>query len=405
MLRSVIACILAGVLPVASHAAILDATPSNLNAVFAAAQGGDTINLVGTFGTSSFQNRNFATRVTINAAKATFTDTVTIQNVTNLTVFGGIFGSKTQPMRAWRTVIIKDSNWVKMQSNTFLGNGATAGIDATQGILVTTSSNIQVSAGTFNNFKTGIGVMSSTNVKLDNSRFNAMTSDGINIVDSRFVTATANTCSAGTPYPDAHPDCIQLWSLAGKPVQSDITLLRNIARGATQGFTSFNSDDGGGLRIQMLGNTVATSYPQGIACYGCFNSLFSDNILSTLPGSLYQTSINIVGGANNIVTNNNVTAYKFTPSSDSAVLDLNEFGEADYLNDPIDPVLFGPVPPPRFAVSNRAMAFSGMTDEDVMLESFGADAGAVPEPATWAQLMLGLGLVGGFARRRARAIA
>lgn len=59
----------------------------------------------------------------------------------------------------------------------------------------------------------------------------------------------------------------------------------------------------------MIGNIVNTSFPQGIACYECYSSIFTDNVLTTLPGSSYRTSMNIVGGGHNIISNNVVTAY------------------------------------------------------------------------------------------------
>ena len=405
MLRPVITCLLAGAFPFAANAAILNATPTNLLSVFAAARDGDTIMAAGTFGSVALQNRVFTTRVTLDATSAIFADTLTIQNVTGLTVLRGTFGSKTEALRSSRAVAITKSSNIKFQNGTFIGNGATAGSAASLGLTVSASNVVQISAGRFSNFKVGLGVLSSTNVKVDSSRFTAMTSDGINIVNSRFVTATANTCVGTVAFAGAHPDCIQLWSVLGNPVQSDVALVRNIARDATQGFTSFNVSDGGGLRISMIGNTVAVSYPQGIACYACFDSVFTDNVLTTLPGSLYQTSMNIIGGGNNKITNNSITRYIRPLSADIGDLDFVADGQEQFLDNSIDPLLLGDLALLQNDALIEAAALVSENESPMTLSGFGAFAEAVPEPGVWAQLILGFGLVGAFSRRRVRAIA
>ena len=405
MLRLAIACLLAGALPFAANAAILNADSTNLLSVFAAARNGDTIKATGTFGSVALQNRTFTTRVILDATGATFTDSLSIQNVTGLTVLRGTFGSRTAMLRTGRAVGINRSANIKFQNATFIGNGPIAGSTASIGMTVTASNQVQISASRFNNLKAGLGVLSSTNVKIDSSKFTAMTSDGINIADSHFVTATANTCVGTVPFAGAHPDCIQLWSVLGNPVQSDIALLRNIARGATQGFTSFNSSDGGGLRISMIGNIVATSYPQGLACYACVDSVFTDNVLTTLPGSLYQTSMNIIGGSNNIIENNNITRYARPRPVDLIDLNLVTDGEEQILSNSIDQLFLDDLALLQVDTLVPAVALVDEDNGPMILSRIGASAQTVPEPGVWAQLILGFGLVGAFTRRRVRTIA
>jgi hypothetical protein len=404
MLCRFIVCLLAGAVPVASHAAILNATPSNVRTVFAAAREGDTINLVGTFGAVSFENRIFAKGLTVNAAQAVFTDTMRIRNTVGLTVVGGTFDLRSQTNPYWRAVAIDNSNAVKLLSGTFFGNGANRGFDATLGVVVTQSRNVQVGSGTFNNFGTNIIVRSSNSVQLAANRINAATTDGINIIDSHFVTAMSNSCSGTVPFAGAHPDCIQLWSLAGNAPQSNITLSRNVARGATQGFTSFNASNGGGVRISMIGNTVSTSWSEGVSCYGCFDSIITDNVVSTAPGSQWQTIVRVIGGANNTVSNNSVAPYLGWRGSQTAT-STSDFEASDYLYEAIDPALLADVPSGERSMFSQATAFDGFADEDAMPNAYAAIFDAVPEPGTWAQLILGFGLVGAFARRRTRALA
>lgn len=382
--------LIAIVSPAVANAAILRADPSNLAAVFASAKNGDTIRATGKFGPVWLTNRSFTTRVTLDATNAVFANTLTVQDVTGLVIVGGTFGSRTAPMRALRAVIVKSSNDVRFQTSNFVGNGLTAFGRANHGMLVRQSRNVQVVDANFSNLHTGLGVMSSSRVKVENSRFSQMTSDGININDSHHVTASANRCIGTIVSRGAHPDCIQLWSLRGQPVQSDIALLGNYARGATQGFASFNGSDGGGLRISMIGNIVDTSYPQGIACYSCIDSIFQDNILTTLPGSRYQTRMNIGGGGNNLIVNNSIGGYGKVPTF----------------------VLGGGLtPPPKksmeeatFLTDTLQMSMSSMAADvpEPMFLSLDDMADTVPEPSQWGMLLVGFGLIGVFSRRASR---
>lgn len=353
-----------------ASAAILYADATNLKAVFAAAKDGDTIKASGTFGSVALQNRTFATRVTLDATNAVFADSLTIKNVHGLYVLKGTFGSQTAYMRTMNGVTVTGSSKIKFYGNTFIGAGTIGTKNADGGMLITGSGQVQVSAANFSNLRTGMAVSSSTDLKLTANNFYRMTSDGIQIADSHRVLATANMCSGGIPSPLAHPDCIQLWSGLGQPVQSDITLLRNVALGVTQGFTSFNPSWGGGLRISMIGNIVSTSFPQGIACYNCVDSIFTDNVLTTLPGSQWRTSMNIVGGSNNYIANNSI-GPKPAPS-------LGLLGTISTLN----------------MAKNQASASTNY------LEGNSPDGvGGVPEPSEWVMLTIGFGMIGAFARR------
>ena len=350
------AIVLAATISSPASTAILQASQANLHTVFAVAKGGDTIQLNGAFGATWLSNRTFTSRLTLDATNAVFNNTLTIDRVTGLNVVSGTFGSTTQAMRVINSVVVVGSTDIDMRSNTFVGNGVIAGADANRGLLVRNSTNVKVWSGSFNNLHTGLGVMSSSNIILDYSQFNTMTSDGINIADSHFVTATGNQCSGTTHFAGAHPDCIQLWSIFGRPVQSDISLIDNIALGNTQGFTSFNASAGGGLRISMIGNYVATTFPQGLACYSCVDSIFRDNIVNTLPGAQWRTAINIIGGNNNVVENNEIGLYG------AKVI---------------------PIP-------DRMLKAQHMVNT----------VAAVPEPSEWLMLIVGFGIAGSLSRRQ-----
>ena len=202
-------------------------------------------------------------------------------------------------------------------------------------------------------------------------------SDGIDIANSHFVTAANNVCSGSVPTPGAHPDCIQLWSVTGNPLQSDITVKNNSATGATQGFTAFNSM-GGELRVQITGNSIDGSFPQGIACYSCVDSNISYNKLVTLPGAAHLTNLNIIGGSGNTVLGNIITPYAGPQVKTNVALASLELTDGDMAN-------FGP---PDLATLVGPMV--------------AGSAATVPEPASWMMLISGFFAIGLVRRRRPR---
>lgn len=358
-----------------AQAAVVNVTGANLKAAFLAANSGDTIIVTGVVAGASLLDRSFTKTVTIDATNASFTDTLMVMNVDRLKIVGGTFGSTTADMRTGRAVGVYDSSFVTLTAPTVIGNGNGHGIS------VVRSADVVVSKGDFSNLRLGLGISSSERVRATSGRFTGMTSDGMNIADSHNVTANFNRCSGNNPSVGAHTDCIQLWSVKGRAVQSDITLSKNIVEGPTQGLTSFNPDDGGGLRITMTDNRITTSKPQGIACYNCVDSLFSGNVLTTLPGSAHQTTMNIIGGSNNTIINNSIGPRP------AALAALGAGAFADYESLP-DYLLEDPG------------YLADLNESGDAARSFGISAATVPEPMVWAQLLLGFGFTGLWMRRR-----
>lgn len=344
----------------AAGATVYTATEATLAATWKAVKAGDTIALSGTFGLTRLQYASFARPVTLDARGAVFTDTLVIKNVDNLNVVGGRYGSATQAMTYGKAIIVAGGSKIGFTKPTVTGNFGGQGInfDGTSGAAV--------NYGTFTGLWVGVAFNSVTGGWAKGNYVTKSVADGFDIDDSHNVKVSGTTCSGGSPAAGAHPDCIQLWSTAGHAVQSDITLTHNTAIGATQGFTSFSPEKGGGLRISMTYNTVNTSYPQGIACYACVDSEFLYNTLTTLPGATYMTNMNIIGGSNNTILGNTI----------------------------------GPKPRAAAVASRFAAiaAFDGDSDA-------ASATGAVPEPSAWLLLIAGFGVVGGAARRARYAAA
>jgi hypothetical protein len=371
-----------------ASAASYTATNATLRAVFAKARAGDTIILRGNFDAIMLSDRSFATPVKIDARQARFSGTLALRNVNGLDFTGGTYGSAKSAWQNAGTIRVDSSSNISFTQPRLIGNG----LGRARGMTFTDSKNLSVTGGDFSGFRLALGAVSSTDGIFANNKITRSTSDGINIANSHRITAQYNRCSGTTPSVGAHPDCIQLWSLAGNPVQSDIQLLYNIATGPTQGFTSFDADRGGGLRISMIGNRVDTSFPQGIACYSCFDSIITDNVLTTQPGARWRTRLNVVGGANNRVENNSIGPFDKPAApiekpgapkagtTASALMSLNAFELAE-------------------------MADGGALDvfdqfEAIQGQWAGEGLAAVPEPGVWAQLITGFGLLGGLLRLR-----
>ncbi|WP_185965001.1 right-handed parallel beta-helix repeat-containing protein [Glacieibacterium frigidum] len=267
-------------------AALVTATPATLNRDLAAARGGDVVRLApGKYSDLVVQNKRWSPAVTIDAREADVT-TVKIYSSDGIKLVGGVLrplpsGPLWQP-----AVLVMKSQNIDFQDSIFAGTERSG-----RGLMVRESTNVSVSGATFQYLHTGVQFLDSTGGGVSQSRFKLMRSDGINIAASHKITVDRIECSDFAPVEPDHPDCVQLWSIKGKPPTSDIVIKDSKAIGAMQGFTGFNPNDGGYDRITVTGNLVRSSYPQGIALYKARDSLISGNEVDTLPGSKWRTRI------------------------------------------------------------------------------------------------------------------
>lgn len=107
--------------------------------------------------------------------------------------------------------------------------------------------------------------------------------DGIDVAGSTHVTVHDGGCEGNVVTP-MHPDCVQLWSLPGHPVEH-VTVQRMTAIGATQGYDLWDHSNLGASDIRFLDNTAAIS--NNANCIGVLNTaglVISGNRCITLPG-------------------------------------------------------------------------------------------------------------------------
>lgn len=367
-----------------ASAVTLSATAATFDVTLNSLAAGDTLAMVGYFGEVRLTNRAFAQTITLDGTNATFSTTMVFDNVRNVALRGGTFNIGNNGGYAKGVAVYNGAN-VYIDGITVNGGGT---VDQF-GVTVNGTHNAQVTNSKFKGLYSGIAVGAVAGGFLAKNTFTASTSDGIDIADSHGVTATRNICTGAVPRAGAHPDCIQMWSVVGHPLESDIFVTYNTSIGATQGFTNFDA----GLRITISNNTVSSTYAAGVACYDCVSSIITNNIVSTLAGAPYQSQVIVRGGSGNTVTGNSIAAYS---QPRLAVGDPVLDGAPAYEVPAFDSTAFD-LPAIETgagaALSSNAALFSEGSEISL-------DAAAVPEPSSWALLIAGFGVVG-VARRRA----
>lgn len=360
-------------------------TDSNRAAALAALLPGDTLRLEGTFTTLlTLANRDFG-GVQVQAQGATLLQGIHVNNVQNLAISGGTFGSTTTTTREWYTVRLANVTNVSFSGANIVGTGSTK----RSGLHVGTASLLTLRDNQVSGFLMGMHVGGATDSLITNNQFTNLLEDGLRVVSSNRVIVSENSCTSFTPHATAHPDCIQMWTgsqaaLMGR-VQSDIYLLNNTAIGAMQAFVSFDPRTFSGERITFAGNYAAVSYPHGVSCYGCRDSLIQDNVLVTLPEAKWETIIRTPDAVNVIRDNN--PRYDLRPLAGTGPYVLPDRIWSNLL-----PSIMGQVGSSLTSQvwnSQLAPASYGSLDQVASVGS-----GVVPEPATWLLLGIGFALVG-----------
>lgn len=382
----------AAIIAIPAAAATYNATSKNLKTIWRAAKPGDTIRLSGSFGATNLEwKKSGANVITLDSTKAIFTDSIKIKHVTGLKLVGGKFDA-TKGISRTASINVYGGDNIHFDKPNILGAGA-------MGIYFTDATNVSVTNGVFSKLNSAVLFRTVTNGTMSNNKSLESRSDGFQVSNSHKIKIDHNSCTGSVPRPGAHPDCVQLWSFKGQAPQSDIEISDNYASGRTQGFTSFNAADGGGVRISMLRNRADTSYPQGVACYGCFDSKFIDNVVTTLPGATRQTRINIIGGSNNTIVGNSIG--KASGLNGAVMANL-----AYAVIDPASPFAVTDTSAAAFAVNlpdaSASFVEGGMAPSAARVAGANEAALSVPEPGVWAMLIAGFGMVGSALRRRPR---
>lgn len=341
----------AGIALTPATAKTVTANYGNLSQVLNEVVGGDTIVLNGEFGLMTTKDLHFDSTLFIDASNAVFNRTWNIYNVENLSVTGGEFRFQPDAPVYLRAVEVYGGSHISFDGGLYTDTGSLGGISFSDTL------DINISNNKFYNMKKSISISFIDGGKIYNNLTVNSTEDGINIRGSQNILASHNSCIGSDPFQGAHPDCIQVFGVLGRAITENIEISDNLAFGDTQGFTKFASG-GIGRNITMIRNLVETTRPQGIACYDCYGSNISDNLLVTLADSVFDVRARVIGGEGNVVSGNvfenlgQVLPYRPAPGTI-----WHNAGVIPWLN-------------------------------------------AVPESSTWLSMILGFGLLGSAMRLR-----
>ena len=358
---------------------VITLTPtSNQKTVLASVRPGDTLRITGRFANPLvLRNRDFG-NLQVDASGAGFQGRMLLNNLHNLAFSGGTYGRADLDIRAWHTVQVQLSSNISLAQGLYLGNSDNRG----SGLLVVQSHHVTVRDSQFTGHGTGMGVRSSTGVLVTRNSITGSFADGINVVDSQRVIVSSNSCSAFTPGAGSHPDCIQLWSLNGRPLQSDIAILNNSAIGNMQAFVSFDPRTGSGERLIFAGNYAAITYTHGVSCTRCNDSIFIDNVLSNLPESRWGApTVRLTEGLRNVVAGNQSFDVRGLAGQSGFALATPTWSS------------FTPVWADSVGSQINSLFATSFDIPPVSVSS-------VPEPATWLMLAFGFVAVGRQLRQR-----
>jgi parallel beta-helix repeat protein len=303
-----------------------------------------------------------------------------LQGVQNLSIIGGTYGRTDADTREWATLGIFNSSNISVSKATVLGNGNLRGA----GIRVTGSEFVTVRDNHLSGHFGSIMLYSSNNSLITRNNMIEASSDGIQIVDSNRVIVSSNSCSKFNRGPGAHPDCIQLWSVANRPLQSDIFILNNSAIGDMQAFLSSDPKTGSGTRLTFAGNYAAVTFTHTVTCGNCIYSTFFDNVLANLPNAVRGPGTLKIGTRDRGTSPTNIIGS-------NPLYDLR--GRTD-----------GWMPTPTWTsfVPDIAGLVGSKWDDRSFGFNLAVASSAVPEPATWLMLGFGFLAVGRQLRQRQR---
>lgn len=363
----------------AQAAKVVVMTPGTVNAAMAQLRPGDTLRLEGDFTSRlSFGNRDFG-GVVVDGRDAKLIDGISLRNVHNITFMDLRVGTANRIADSTHLINVDSSSHISFARANVVGF---AGLE-TKGLRIVNSSFATVRDSVFDGLHDGIILSGSTDSLLTRNRFINGGSDGIKMPGNQRVIVSGNSCRDFVAIANAHPDCMQFWSIVGQPLQSDIYVLNNAAFGDQHGFVGFGGAPVTGTHFTFAGNYTAISRPHSINCNGCSNSRFIDNIAVTLPSSRWRTQIRVPTAPDVLAINNQMYDLRGMNASLEDLLPARQWSTL--------------VPSVAWQVGSR---LDDRSWHPTLQMSAAASAGSAPEPSSWLMMALGFLGVGRCLRRR-----
>lgn len=220
--------------------------------------------------------------VTLDATGASFPEGLAMSGTSGVRIHGGTYGSATRDTAAGYAIEIGGGADNSVSGATVLARfGSERG-----GIRCRATVRCTIRDNALSGHSTGISIYEATDFLVARNTLHPR-KDGMNIAGSYRGIVASNTIHTAKRWGSDHPDGIQLWSLAGKPLQSDMWLVNNSVTGDTQGIYSTDPKTGSAERLHLHGNYVAVTFSHTISCSLCRDSGATDNVLSSYPGAYF----------------------------------------------------------------------------------------------------------------------
>lgn len=424
---------------------------TQLTAALKVAKGGEVFELSGgDYGALNIVNRTFSAPVTIRSAStsapAYFSQTSNIRGSSGVSLEGLDFRNpRTAGQGDWTPAVnVLSSNQISMKNVNVYGSLDNNPSNDGYGIFVRGSKNVSVSGSNFTQLSRAIVTRESQYISLTSNNVTGIRTDGFNFTAVENVTVSGNRFSDFFPSPADHPDAIQFWTNGTTVSNKNIVISNNliVGRAGSQMQGIFVTDQSGGKlpyeNVTITNNTLVGTMWHGINVSHGTQILVSGNTLITLPGEKITATriqmVNVQGTLSDnvakayiintspsLVQSNNTTNAASTDMMAAAVLAWEK------ANMPVQIANPDPATKTGVALKNTAFEVTLLQDGSSVLTQTAFDApgqstedsastilsqqqlkgqqaaplkmlSAVPEPATWLQLIMGFGLVGWLVR-------
>lgn len=290
--------------PVPGLAATHKAVAANVDAVVKRAVAGDTIVFDGEFPRILVIGRTWSpsVRFDLTGARVGY---LQLNKVEGVDIIGGTYHATD-----WHggVYVANGSARVTVRDVTIRGERVNV-----PGVTFRDTTDVSLSGSKIADLGVGVGVRNTDRFVVRGNVFTGLVADGVDVLASSSGLIEKNTCRDFAVLPDLHPDCVQILDpkrAPGSPPSADIRILDNLAVGGMQGFGAFQGAD----RLEVRGNVAMTSWPQAFGIFDCKDCVIADNQARTLPGSDFQSGVNIVRPqGRTIVCGNETEAYRRWP--------------------------------------------------------------------------------------------
>ncbi|HTI31701.1 MAG TPA: PEPxxWA-CTERM sorting domain-containing protein [Sphingomonas sp.] len=390
---------------------------AQLDAAVKSAVAGDTIQVApGNYGAFEFKNINPASAINIVSANSTnmpvFTS-IRVSNSSNLKLTR-LIASAPAPGSANPTVyaaIVSQSHDIRLSGMVFrgvLGGGVS---NEPRGLRLSQSTNVTVAANSFTELSHAILTDGSSRLNISDNGFTGIRTDGIISDGATSSTIARNRFSDFRPQGADHPDAIQLFN--GGAGTLNLTVTDNLIIGSKAGqMQGIFLQNGNGIRSQLdqvsvTNNLLWGTMYNGITASAANRVTVSGNRLYSNARLAIPKTWERLEQVNSVTsTSNYAGAYIFNQLgtltrrgdvlSTADALALAAIANWDASHTAAGQSLIYRDPNVFATARSTSLAFRAPASIGI------TSLGGVPEPANWAMMIAGFGLIGAVRRRLQR---